>query len=167
MAEEVTIKQIERKYLAHYINCTPDSNATYERLGKDLEEFNVELNPEIKTTKNILGETSVKLTSYEVSASVEPYYAEQGTKLFEFLQGIVDERKTLDGVITDVVEVHTWEQATGGAFTAYKETAVVAVSSYGGNYEGYAIPFTVHYAGDRTKGTFNPTTKTFTAESVA
>ena len=68
--------KIERKYLAHYINVTPNTESdTYHRLGKDLEEYNVELSPEVNTRKNILGETSTDISSYEVSASVDPYYA--------------------------------------------------------------------------------------------
>lgn len=154
---------IERKYLAHYINCTPSSTATYERIGKDLEEYNVELNAEVEKKKNILGETSIKLSSYEVQGTVEPFYAEQGSGLFTFLQDIVDNRKTLDAVKTDAVEVHTWEEATGGAYPAIKEEVYIEVTSYGGDTTGYQIPFNVHYTGKRTSGTFNPETRTFTA----
>lgn len=154
--------KIERKYLAHYINCTPSTTATYERIGRDLEEYSVELNAEVETKKNILGEVSTNISSYEAQGSVEPYYADADTDLFKLLQGIVDNRKTLDDVKTDAVEVHTWEEATGGAYTAYKESVMLEVVSYGGDTTGYQIPFNVHYLGDRVKGTFNPSTKTFT-----
>ena len=33
--------KIERKLMAHYMNATPASGASYERLGADLEELNV------------------------------------------------------------------------------------------------------------------------------
>ena len=115
--------KIERKYLAHYLNATPSTEtATFEKLGKDLEELSVELGAEVETKKNILGETSVNLKSYEPTASVDPYYAEKGSKLFEFLQSIIDGRLVLDSVKTDYVEVHTWEEATSGKYTAYKES---------------------------------------------
>lgn len=46
--------KIDRKYMAHYVDSgslcgglTPK----YERLGKDLEEYNVELNPDTETSK--------------------------------------------------------------------------------------------------------------------
>ena len=57
--------KIERKYLAHYINAAAlgAEAASYERLGKDLEEFSPELSAQVDTKKNILGETSVLISS--------------------------------------------------------------------------------------------------------
>lgn len=159
--------KIERKYLAHYLNATPSAEtATFEKLGKDLEELNVELGAEVETKKNILGETSVNLKSYEATASVDPYYAEKGSKLFEFLQSIIDGRLVLDSAKTDYVEVHTWEEATSGKYTAYKESAIIEIKSYGGDYGGYVIPFDLHFCGDRVKGKFDPSTKAFTADAA-
>ena len=42
-------------------------------------------------------------------------------------------------------------------------SAEVCIVSYGGDTTGYQIPFNVHYTGVKTKGTFNISTKTFTA----
>lgn len=160
--------KIERKFLAHYINVTPNTESeTYHRLGKDLEELSIELSPEVNTRKNILGETSTDISSYEVSSSVEPYYANEGDGLHAFLQDIIDERKVLDDVKTDVIEVHLWEETenNSGIFTAYKESAMIEVTSYGGDNTGYQIPFNIHYCGDRVKGNFNTKTKAFTSAS--
>lgn len=160
--------KIARKLLAHFINTAPLSDAVYERLGQDLEELNTELNPEIETKNNILGETSTNLSSYQAQYSVEPYYADDGTGLHTFLQDIIDNRKVLDDVKTDVLEVHLWEETAenSGIFTAYKEEAIIEISSYGGDTTGYQIPFNVHLSGNRTKGTFNTSTKTFTADEA-
>lgn len=162
--------KIERKWLAHYINVTPETSGTptYFRLGKDLEEYTVELSPEIDTKKNILGENSVNLTSYEPTATVEPYYADEGDGLHAYLQDIIDNRKVLDDVKTDVVEVHLWDEVSdaSGTYVAYKESAIVEITSYGGDNTGYQIPFNVHYLGDRVKGKFVVATKTFTADSA-
>lgn len=154
--------QIERKYLVHYLNATPASTATWCRLGKDLEEFSVELSPEIETKKNILGESSTNLSAYEASASVDPYYADKDDPLYDFLQDIIDGRKTLDACKTEYLEVQTWKEAIEGKYVAYKESVIVEISSYGGDTTAYAIPFTLHMQGDRVKGTFDPDTKTFT-----
>lgn len=157
--------KVERKYLAHFINAAKTGAAVYERLGKDLEEYIVELSAQVDTKKNILGETSVLLSSYEKQGSVEPYYAESGTALFTRLQNIVDNDYVLDDCNTDIIEVKLWETPTAGAYPAIKETAVIEVVSYGGDNTGYQIPFNVHYTGIKTAGTFNPTTKVFTATS--
>lgn len=153
----------ERKLMAHLINGTPNTESpTWERIGADLEELNIEMNAEVETTANILGETSVKLAGYQPQASIEPYYADPDTALSKLVQGIVDGRKMLDEAKTDVLEVHLWEGDSSTGFTAYKESAIIEIVSYGGDTTGYQIPFNLHYLGDRVKGTYNMTTKTFT-----
>ena len=156
--------KIERKYLAHYIDCGNPGAEEYQRLGKDLEEFSPELSAQVETKKNILGETSILISSYEKTGSVEPYYAEKGTPLFERLQEIIDEQMVLDALKTDVVEVKLWDEAADGAYPAIKEEAYIEITSYGGDTTGYQIPFTLHFTGVRTKGTFKVDTKTFTAQ---
>ena len=156
--------KIERKYLAHFINtAAPGEEAAYERLGKDLEEYSPEMSAQVDTKKNILGETSVLISSYEKTGAVEPYYAESGSGLFERLQGIIDEAKVLDDVKADIVEVKLWEDAEGTAYPAIREECYIEVTSYGGDTTGYQIPFTVHYTGAKVKGTFDVSTKVFTA----
>ena len=152
--------KIERKYLAHYIQVGENE---YIRLGKDLEEFSAEMSAQVETKKNILGESSILISGYEKTASVEPYYAEEGTALFERLQGILDDASVLDQLKTDVVEVKLWNETQEGVYPAIREEAYIEIVSYGGDTTGYQIPFTLHYTGNKVKGTFNPQTKTFTA----
>ncbi len=160
--------EIKRKFMAHFINAAALLATTpiYERLGKDLEEFSIELNPNVETKQNILGESTTKVDGYQPSSSVEPYYADEGTNLFNRLQDIIDNRRTLDELKTDAVEVHLWEPVVEGtSYIAYREDIIFEVSSYGGDTTGYQIPFTIHYIGNRVKGVFNVLTKTFTPNS--
>ncbi|RHV69840.1 hypothetical protein DXB18_01305 [Clostridium sp. OM02-18AC] len=171
MAEKAPVagQKIKRKFMAHFIDSAlPDAGSpAYVRLGTDLEEFNVEMNANVETKNNILGDTSVTLDSYQPQASADPYYAVVGDPMFERLQGIVDERQTLDDLKTTVVEVHLWDEVSeaAGSFVAYQEEAIIEVSSYGGDTTGYQIPFNVHHTGNRVKGKFVLATKTFTADS--
>ena len=157
--------KIERKYLAHYINAAAlgAESAEYERLGKDLEEFSPELSAQVDTKKNILGQTSILISGYEKTGAVEPYYAEEGSALFARLQDIIDEHRVLDEVKTDVVEVKLWENTDGSVYPAIREEAYIEITSYGGDTTGYQIPFALHYTGNFVKGTFDVTTKIFTA----
>ena len=155
--------KIDRKYLAHYINAGKEGEPVYERLGNDLEEFSPEMSAQVETKKNILGESSILISGYEKTASVEPYYADAGTALFERLQAIIDEDQTLDQLKADIVDVKLWDAQSSGAYPAVKETVFIAVTSYGGDTTGYQIPFTLHYTGEKVKGTFNVSTRTFTA----
>lgn len=161
------VGRIKRKLMAHYIDSAlPEtSKPVYVRLGKGIEEYSVELNANVESTTDILGETTVTLDSYQPQASVEPNYAEIGDPMFERLQAIADERQTLDDLKTSIVEVHLWETATAGKYAAYKEDAIIEVVSYGGDTTGYQIPYNVHHTGNRVKGTFDLSTKTFTADS--
>ena len=155
--------KIERKYLAHFINTAAQGDAAYERLGKDLEEFSAEMSAQVETKKNILGESSILISGYEKTASVEPYYAEEGTALFERLQGILDDASVLDQLKTDVVEVKLWNETQEGVYPAIREEAYIEIVSYGGDTTGYQIPFKLHYTGNRVKGSFDVASKTFTS----
>ena len=131
--------KIERKYMAHFLNAAFGSGtASYCRLGNDLEEYSPELSANVEKKNNILGQTSVTIDSYQKQGEVAPYYAEKNDPLFEKLQAIIDGDLTLEECYIEIV-------------------------SYGGDTTGYQIPFNVHYTGVKTKGTFNISTKTFTA----
>ena len=156
--------KIERKYMAHFLNgAKPGEEAVYERLGQDLEEFAPELSAQVETKKNILGENSVVISGYEKTAAVEPYYAQAGSALFTRLQEIIDGDLVLDDLKADVVDVKLWDENQDGAYPAVKEMVYLEVTSYGGDTTGYQIPFTLHYTGEKVKGTFNVTTKVITA----
>ena len=156
--------KIERKYMAHFLNgAKPGEEAVYERLGQDLEEFAPEMSAQVETKKNILGESSVVISGYEKTAAVEPFYAQAGSTLFNRLQEIIDGDLVLDDLKADVVDVKLWDENENGAYPAVKETVYLEVTSYGGDTTGYQIPFTLHYTGEKVKGSFNVTTKTFTA----
>ena len=155
--------KIERKYMAHFINAAKNGEAVYERLGQDLEEFSPEMSAQVETKKNILGENSVLISGYEKTAAVEPFYASQGSELFQRLQEIIDGDLVLDDLKADVVDVKLWDENDNGAYPAVKETVYLEITSYGGDTTGYQIPFTLHYTGEKVKGTFNISTKTFPA----
>lgn len=165
MGETITGK-IKRKYMAHFIDAATTSTPSYVRLGSDLEEYVVEMNANVETKTNILNESVTIIDGYEPQASVEPYYATVGDPMFNRLQKIVDERQTLDDLKTTTVEVHLWEEdeVAPGSYVAYKEDAIIEVVSYGGNTTGYQIPFNIHHVGNRVKGTFDVSAKTFTPD---
>lgn len=156
--------KIKRNLFKTFINTAVGSaTAAYEVLGIDLEELNIEMGANVVKKANILGEVSTSIDKYEKSASVEPYKADDGTGLFTRLKKIIDDELILDDLKTDVVQVDLFGAATSGAYPAVKEEAIIEVVSYGGNTEGFQIPFNLHLTGKRTKGTFNPTTLAFTA----
>jgi len=151
--------KIERKYMAHFLELGEE----YVRLGKDLEEYSPEMSAQVEKTKNILGEVSVSITGYEKTGTVEPYFAQSGDALFEKLQAIIDGDLTLDACKAAMVEVKLWD-GDGTSYPAIREECFIEVTSYGGDTQGYQIPFTVHYTGIKQTGTFDLTTKAFTVQ---
>ena len=164
---------LERKYLAHYIDAAFDltgAATNYVRLGQNLEELSVEMNPDVQINANILGENDAKLTGYEMSASVSPYYVTHDEALSEKLMEIIDNELTGDSCKTTVVDVWLKPGETVDAepivVKAIRREVVVAVQSYGGDTSGVQIPFELSGATNRTKGTFDLATKKFTATNA-
>ena len=57
-SEKITGK-IERKYMAHLLNTAiGEETPNWVRLGKDLEELNIELNPDTETKEDVTGAVS-------------------------------------------------------------------------------------------------------------
>lgn len=156
--------KIERKYLAHFLDSDfGKSKVAYVRIGADLEELNEDLSPDVEVKKNILGEQKVSHNGYEIQSEVEPYYADFDDPLFKPLYEIAMERKTGDACKTTKVDVLL--NSDGSVESAYCEDVYVVPTSFGGDTSGVQIPFTIYNAGNRVKGTFDLTSKTFTPAS--
>lgn len=168
------MEKIERKYLIHMLDTNPlgdpskavTESTNYVRLGQDLEEYNENLNPDITTSKNILGENTVTHGGYVVSSDVDPFYVyidgESPEVLGEKLMDIANNRRTGKGCRTTKLDILTDD--TGDVLWAYREDVLVVPNSVGGDTSGIKIPFTLHNCGNRTKGTYDPETKTFTPD---
>lgn len=159
---------VERKYLAHYIDSTFNKTTpTYVRLGKDLEEYKEELNPDVEVKKNIIGEQTVHVKGYEVQSSVDPFYFEDyDDALSSKIMEIINTRSTGDKCKTTIVDVLLKPGATEDAeptvVWAYREDAYVVPDTNGGDTSGIQTPFKIYMAGNRVKGSFDVKTKTFT-----
>ena len=154
---------VERKFLAHYLDAAFDATyeaADYVRLGRHLEEYSEELNPDVEVTKNIIGEQAVVHNGYEVEAEVDPFYYESyDDALSNKIMELANTRATGDACRTSMVDVLLKPDAEGGKPTvvwAYREDVYVVPTSVGGDTSGIGIPFTVY------KGTFDTETKKFT-----
>lgn len=163
---------IERKYLAHYIDAAfSTSTPTYVRIGKNLEEYNEELNPDVEVTKNILGEQSVQHSGYEVQSDVDPfYYEDYDDTLSNKIMDLANTRATGDKCKTTMVDVllkpGLTEDAAPTVVWAYREDVYLIPNSVGGDTSGIQTPFSVYKAGNRVKGTWDVSKKTFTPSNL-
>jgi hypothetical protein len=163
----------ERKYLAHYLDGNFDltyADTNYVRIGKDLEEFVVELSPNIETKANILGENSVLHTGYETTASADPVYYEYDDTLTEKIMEIAMLRKSADSCKTSYVEVLLKPGTTSSdaptVVRAVREDVLLIPTSYGGDTSGVQVPFTINFNGNRVEGDWDLENKTFTPIGV-
>ena len=160
--------RIDRKYMGHLVDAgllCHGTKSEWERLGEDLEEYNVELNANTEIKTNILGQTSFHHNGYEETSEVSPYYANTGSKLFAKLQEIIDYRHKDDNCKTNALELHLWEGNETEGYVAWQQGCYIVPTSYGGDTSGYQTPFTVNYVGERTKGIFK--NKTFIPDESA
>jgi hypothetical protein len=127
---------------------TPD----WWRIGKDMDEFTVELNPDVSVVKNIWDETSVQDNGYEPSAEANPYHANTDDAIYPKLLDITMNRLKGDSCKTKILEVIV-DDTEAETHKAWIENVVVKPISYGGDTAGFAIPFTISFDGGRKEGT--------------
>lgn len=153
-------RKLERKYMAHFIDATFQYNGVGEtiswtpnwyRLGEDLEEYSVEMNPISESEKNILGDDVFIHTGYDPKGEAETFYAYTSDALFSKLQNIIDNSLTGQSCLTLALEVQLWHGRGSGEFTAVLRPCIVIPSGYGGDTSGYQIPFDVSYLNNFTK----------------
>jgi hypothetical protein len=146
--------KLERSALRHFLDTTfknEAETAEWELIGDGIEEMMVELNPDVETVKDILGQSKTKDNGYEASMDADPYYADPETKLYPKLRDIALERKTGDACKTLLLEVIV-EDTAAKNHLAYTQESLVKPQSYGGDVSGLSIPFNVAENGQRVKG---------------
>ena len=146
--------KLNREALAHYLDYSFKriiSSATWEIIGDDIEEMSNELNPDMETLKNILGQTKTKDNGYEPTMDADPFYTDPEKKLYPMIRDIALDRKKGDACKTLMLEVIV-EDTGATNHLAYVQEVIVKPQSYGGDTAGLNIPFQVSEDGKRTKG---------------
>lgn len=139
-------------------------------IGKDTDSLSYELNPDVETQKNVLGETIVNHSGFQPELAVDTYYARTEDSIYEKIKDIAMNRKSdeestaaylLEAILTDEVRNSDTKTLTG---EAWMENVVVIPQSTGGELVGLGLPFNVDPNGGRVEGTVSVTERvpTFT-----
>src|SRR5699024_7309060 len=83
--------KLNREALMQYLDTSfklQAGSATWEIIGDDIEEMSVEMNPDVETLKNILGQTKTKDNGYEPTMDADPFYADPDKKLYPKIRDI-------------------------------------------------------------------------------
>ena len=159
-----TIKtgKAKRKELAFFYK----TENTLEIIGKGIEEASISPSAEIESVTDILGNTETTLSSYEKTTDLDPIYLEGGNKFSEWLDTLEETDAILDDAVGTFVVVKLYKTTEETKYVAWEQQAVVELTGFGGDTKGVNLPCTLHWKGERTMGTFNPSTKQFTADDA-
>lgn len=135
----------------------------YTLIGKDTDNMSMELNPDVETKQNVLGDTIVDHKGYKPEMALDNYYARTEDAIYKRILDIAMNRKSdetstkahlIEAVLTDEVKKSDTVTLTG---QAWKEEVIVVPQSYGGDMAGFAIPFNISMNGGRKEGTVSVT----------
>ena len=163
MANTIAAGKAKRKDFALFYEY--GTTPTYELIGKGIEETGIEQSANVETVTDITGVTETTLDKYEKTTELDPIRIEGGNKFSEFLDELEEQEKILDDTIANFMLVKLYKSTGTDAYVAWKQQAVVELTSFGGDTSGVNAPCTLHWIGPRTHGTFDPATKTFTASA--
>lgn len=156
--------KIKRSKFAAFLNTGGSSAETWSLIGDGVTSMTVSYNPQTSDETYIhqdSGTTDVE--SYKPTTSVQ-MTAIQGDEVFDFVDNIRKKRAVLEEARTQICLVYLYETESSGAYPAEKSTCSIQIDDFGGDGGGSnVINFTINFIGDPTSGTFNPSTKAFTA----
>lgn len=158
-----------RDDLRHYIDTSMNgSEAKYELLGDGIESLTEEMNPEEETKHYInMAKSSNKVKSYQRTFEVDKEDCIDDD-VQKWIDGLVDNLPIGASANTSFVRFRLKDavEAQTGKYNAIKVPCTVSVTSSGGDGGDYIHNvISVKQAGDDIKGTFDISTKKFTAAS--
>lgn len=157
--------KIKRNKFACFLNTGSDTEK-WSLIGDGVTSMTVAYNPQTSDETYIhqtSGTTDVE--SYKPTSSV-PMTAHKGDAVFDFVDNLRRKRAVLDEARTEICMVYLYEEASGGAYPAEKNTCSIQIDDFGGEGGGSnVINFTVNFVGDAVEGTFEPETRKFTPKA--
>lgn len=160
----ITTGKAKRKDLMLFFK-VPGGSPEYEIIGKGIEEASISQSANVESTQDILGNTETVLDAYEKTTDLDPIYVTGGNKFSEWLDELEEKGKTLDDAKATFLVAKAYKTDGTGKYAAFEQEAVVELTEFGGDTKGVNAPCTLHWCGERTFGTFDPSAKTFTPDS--
>lgn len=159
--------KIKRSQLAIFLNVSPgEDTPEWALIGDGVTEQTINYNPQTSEEIYIHQDSATTdVESYKPTIPT-PMTAQTGEPVFEYIDGLRRSRAVGDDARTEICIVYLYDTDTSGAYPAEKSACSVQVDDFGGaGGESAKINFTLNLIGDAVSGTFNPSSKTFTAAS--
>lgn len=156
--------KIKRSQVQSFLNTTPLSAATYSLIGDGVVTGTINYNPQTSEETYIHQDSAtIVVESYAPTLPVEAT-AVSGDAVFEFIDNLRRTRAVLDDAQTDIVNVWMYETGGPSAYPAEKQNVSIQIDDFGGDGgQAVKINYTINFVGAPIPGTFNATTKAFTA----
>ena len=163
--------KVKRSQIHTFLNITPETphilasaSTTYKLLGDGVVTGKIAMNPK-NTEETYIGDdsASISVDSYAPNMPIEQT-AVAGDDVFDFIDQLRLDRAILGEAETDVVNV--WAYETGGptAIPAEQQKVAISVEDFGGDGGvPTKINYTINYVGNAAVGTYNSSSKVFTA----
>jgi hypothetical protein len=155
--------KIKRSQVAHFINTTPSSTATWVRLGTGVTSAKINYNPQTSEEIYINEDSgSTFVESYKPNMPTE-MTAIKGNPAFDYLETLRRARPVLSAAETQILNV--WFSDTPVStdqYTAERQNVSIQFDDFGGD-GGVAtkLNFTINYIGDPTTGLYDVSAGTF------
>lgn len=147
-----------------YLDTTPSGETRlYARIGTGVTTVTPAFNPTVKTVQyiNMLSSKNTK-TAYNKQFAISGERV-VGDAAMDFIMSLAE--KVGADCETTLVSYNTWDTETTGSYPAKLYSVMISVANDGTLAGGdtQAVEATMYVNSEATEGTFNPTTKVFTA----
>lgn len=146
--------KIKTSKIAAFINTTPDSDDTFERVRKQGEltmKYDAETSEDTYIDED--GPTT-NVDRYSVGFDGE-LVAHTGDPVFEYLDKLRQNRAVGAAAATECIIVYVYDKKAEGSYAAEKNNCSIQISEFGGEGGGgnASLNYTCSFNGDPVKGT--------------
>ena len=158
--------KIKRSKFAIFLNTGTAGSPAYNLIGNGVTDQTVNYNPQTTDETYIHQDSgTTDIETYKPTIPT-PMTAYSDDPVFAYIDALRKNRAVLGDARSDVVFVYLYETPAGSVYPAEKTTCSIQIDDFGGpGGQSVAINFTINLIGDPTEGSFDPTSKAFTAST--
>lgn len=156
----------KRSKFAKLLNTGSVGTPVWSRIGDGVTSAEVNYNPETSKVVYIHQDSgNTEVESYSPTLPLEAELA-VGDPVLDLIDGLRQSRATLSEAHKELLMVYLYETPVAEAYPAERQSVSVQIDNYGGEGgQSVKVKFTLNFRGDAIKGTYNPTTGTFTPDA--
>ncbi len=159
--EPVTLK---RSDLKHFLNTGTSAVPTWSLINLGVTAAAINYNPAVLEEGYIADVAKTKQVESYAPEMPLAFTAKKNDPVYDFCFEKAWSQAVLSDSYTELVTVRTAETPTEGAYPAKKQAVSISSQDIGNEaVTSLKLNVTLLFMGDPIDGTFNPTTKTFTA----